>query len=184
MVTKETLLTMALNWGTDSNRERVVETYGLDHRNIEKILFKYLNDKDWDFVEAVWKHINSYWPERNIVQNNLYGIPLGKVPGRKIILPDGRKINGMYYPIKYDAELTSKTKDREINDIIRKDMLGRTTFNIGMGSTKSRAQSSGGQYLRQDLDVYLDYINESINHIAMRETTADIYKLLSRKDLA
>lgn len=184
MVTKETLLTMALNWGTDSNRERVVETYGLDHRNIEKILFKYLNDRDWDFVEAVWKHINSYWPERNIVQNNLYGIPLGKVPGRKIILPDGRKINGMYYPIKYDAELTSKTKDREINDIIRKDMLGRTTFNIGMGSTKSRAQSSGGQYLRQDLDVYLDYINESINHIAMRETTADIYKLLSRKDLA
>jgi hypothetical protein len=184
MVTKETLLTMALNWGTDSNRERAVETYGLDHRNIEKILFKYLNDKDWDFVEAVWKHINSYWPERNIVQNNLYGIPLGKVPGRKIILPDGRKINGMYYPIKYDAELTSKTKDREINDIIRKDMLGRTTFNIGMGSTKSRAQSSGGQYLRQDLDVYLDYINESINHIAMRETTADIYKLLSRKDLA
>lgn len=184
MVTKETLLTMALNWGTDSNRERVVETYGLDHRNIEKILFKYLNDKDWDFVEAVWKHINSYWPERNIVQNNLYGIPLGKVPGRKIILPDGRKINGMYYPIKYDADLTSKTKDREINDIIRKDMLGRTTFNIGMGSTKNRAQSSGGQYLRQDLDVYLDYINESINHIAMRETTADIYKLLSRKDLA
>lgn len=184
MVTKETILTMALNWGTDSNRERVVETYGLDHRNIEKILFKYLNDKDWDFVEAVWKHINSYWTERNIVQNNLYGIPLGKVPGRKIILPDGRKINGMYYPIKYDAELTSKTKDREINDIIRKDMLGRTTFNIGMGSTKSRAQSSGGQYLRQDLDVYLDYINESINHIAMRETTADIYKLLSRKDLA
>lgn len=184
MVTKETLLTMALNWGTDSNRERVVETYGLDHRNIEKILFKYLNDKDWDFVEAVWKHINSYWPERNIVQNNLYGIPLGKVPGRKIILLDGRKINGMYYPIKYDAELTSKTKDREINDIIRKDMLGRTTFNIGIGSTKSRAQSSGGQYLRQDLDVYLDYINESINHIAMRETTADIYKLLSRKDLA
>lgn len=184
MVTKETLLTMALNWGTDSNRERVVETYGLDHRNIEKILFKYLNDKDWDFVEAVWKHINSYWPERNIVQNNLYGIPLGKVPGRKIILPDGRKINGMYYPIKYDAGLTSKTKDREINDIIRKDMLGRTTFNIGMGSTKSRAQSSGGQYLRQDLDVYIDYINESINHIAMRETTADIYKLLSRKNLA
>ncbi len=184
MVTKETLLTMALNWGTDSNRERVVETYGLDHRNIEKILFKYLNDKDWDFVEAVWKHINSYWSERNIVQNNLYGIPLGKVPGRKIILPDGRKINGMYYPIKYDAELTSKTKDREINDIVRKDMLGRTTFNIGMGSTKSRAQSSGGQYLRQDLDVYLDYINESINHIAMRETTADVYKLLSRKDLA
>ena len=184
MVTKETLLTMALNWGTESNRERVVETYGLDHRRIEQILFKYLNDRDWDFVEAVWEHINSYWGERNIVQNNLYGIPLGKVPGRKIILPSGRKINGMYYPIKYDAELTSKTKDREINDIIRKDMLGRTTFNIGMGSTKSRAQSSGGQYLRQDLDVYLDYINESINHIAMRETTADIYKLLSRKDLA
>ena len=184
MVTKETILTMALNWGTETNRERVVETYGLDRRQIEKILVKYLNDRDWDFVEAIWKHINSYWGERNIVQNNLYGIPLGKVPGKKIVLLNGREIQGMYYPIKYDAELASKTKEREINDIIRKEMLGRTTFNIGMGSTKSRAQSSGGQYLRQDLEVYLDYINESINHIAMRETTADIYKLLSRKDLA
>lgn len=184
MVTKETILTMALNWGTETNRERVVETYGLDRRQIEKILVKYLNDRDWDFVEAIWKHINSYWGERNIVQNNLYGIPLGKVPGKKIVLLNGREIQGMYYPIKYDGDLASKTKEREINDIVRKEMLGRNTFGIGMGSTKSRAESSGGQYLRTDLDVYIEHINEAINHIAMRETTADIYKLLSRKDLA
>lgn len=184
MVTKETILTMALNWGTETNRERVVETYGLDRREIEKILVKYLNDRDWDFVEAIWKHINSYWGERNIVQNNLYGIPLGKVPGKKIVLLNGREIQGMYYPIKYDGDLASKTKEREINDIVRKEMLGKNTFGIGMGSTKSRAESSGGQYLRTDLDVYIEHINEAINHIAMRETTADIYKLLSRKDLA
>ena len=181
--TKEELLSLALNWGTESNRDRVITGWNLSEERIQKILEKYLTDKDWDFVEAVWDHVNSYWPMRNQVQYRLYGIPLGKVPGKTFVLKSGRKIHGMYYPIKYDAELSGKTQEREINDIISQGMTGRTTFGIGMGSTKERGQSSGGQFIRRDLDVYIDYLNESINHIAMRETTADIYKLLSRGDV-
>ena len=184
IVTKEILLSIALNMGTKTNQERVSETYGMTYNAIMNALEKYMDNRDWDFVEAVWEHINSYWPQRNIVQNSLYGVPLGKVPGQTIVLSNGRKIKGMYYPIKYDGELSSKTKERELNDIVRKEMLGSHTFNIGMGSTKKRAEGSGGQYIRDDLEVYIEYINESINHIAMRETTADIYKLLVRKDVA
>ena len=184
IVTKEILLSIALNMGTKTNQERVSETYGMTYNAIMNALEKYMDNRDWDFVEAVWEHINSYWPQRNIVQNSLYGAPLGKVPGQTIVLSNGRKIKGMYYPIKYDGELSSKTKERELNDIVRKEMLGSHTFNIGMGSTKKRAEDSGGQYIRDDLEVYIEYINESINHIAMRETTADIYKLLARKDVA
>lgn len=184
IVTKEILLSIALNMGTKTNQERVSETYGMTYNAIMNALEKYMDNRDWDFVEAVWEHINSYWPQRNIVQNSLYGVPLGKVPGQTIVLSNGRKIKGMYYPIKYDGELSSKTKERELNDIVRKEMLGSHTFNIGMGSTKKRAEGSGGQYIRDDLEVYIEYINESINHIAMRETTADIYKLLARKDVA
>lgn len=184
IVTKEILLSIALNMGTKTNQERVSETYGMTYNAIMNALEKYMDNRDWDFVEAVWEHINSYWPQRNIVQNSLYGVPLGKVPGQTIVLTNGRKIKGMYYPIKYDGELSSKTKERELNDIVRKEMLGSHTFNIGMGSTKKRAEGSGGQYIRDDLEVYIEYINESINHIAMRETTADIYKLLARKDVA
>ena len=181
--TKEELLSLALNWGTESNRDRAITGWNLSEERIQKILEKYLTDKDWDFVETVWDHVNSYWPMRNQVQYRLYGIPLGKVPGKTFVLKSGRKIHGMYYPIKYDAELSGKTQEREINDIISQGMTGRTTFGIGMGSTKERGQSSGGQFIRRDLDVYIDYLNESINHIAMRETTADIYKLLSRGDV-
>ena len=184
IVTKEILLSIALNMGTKTNQERVSETYGMTYNAIMNALEKYMDNRDWDFVEAVWEHINSYWPQRNIVQNSLYGVPLGRVPGQTIVLSNGRKIKGMYYPIKYDGELSSKTKERELNDIVRKEMLGSHTFNIGMGSTKKRAEGSGGQYIRDDLEVYIEYINESINHIAMRETTADIYKLLARKDVA
>lgn len=184
IVTKEILLSIALNMGTKTNQERVSETYGMTYNAIMNALETYMDNRDWDFVEAVWEHINSYWPQRNIVQNSLYGVPLGKVPGQTIVLSNGRKIKGMYYPIKYDGELSSKTKERELNDIVRKEMLGSNTFNIGMGSTKKRAEGSGGQYIRDDLEVYIEYINESINHIAMRETTADIYKLLARKDVA
>lgn len=184
LLTKEELLTIALNWGTFSNRDRVQESYGIQEDKMEKFLVKYLEEKDWDFVERVWEHIDSYWGERNKVQNRLYGIPLGKVPGITFMLPNGRKIEGSYYPIRYDGDLAGKTKDREINEIIKREMLGRTTFGLGMGSTKKRASTSGGQYLRRDLDVYIEIVNESINHIAMREATADIYKLLSRRGVS
>lgn len=106
--TKEQLLAMALNFGTKSNRARLIETLWLsdtlntDEKTILDMLDKNLTDKDWDFVEKVWDHLNSYWGERNKVQNDLYGTPLGKVQGEDFTLKSGRVIHGAYYRIKYD----------------------------------------------------------------------------------
>ena len=187
--TKEQLLSMALNFGTKSNRERLIETLWLsdtlntDEKTILDMLDKNLTDKDWDFVESVWEHLNSYWGERNKVQNDLYGTPLGKVQGEDFTLKSGRIIHGQYYRIKYDPLSSTKTSNFTTTDIAKMDMQNISSFSLGMGSTKQRAGASGGQKLRLDLDVYVEAVNEAMQHIAMREATVDVYKLLNRKEV-
>lgn len=187
--TKEQLLAMALNFGTKSNRERLIETLWLsdtlntDEKTILDMLDKNLTDKDWDFVESVWEHLNSYWGERNKVQNDLYGTPLGKVQGEDFTLKSGRVIRGAYYRIKYDPLSSTKTSNFTTTDIAKMDMQNISSFSLGMGSTKQRAGTSGGQKLRLDLDVYVEAVNEAMQHIAMREATVDVYKLLNRKEV-
>lgn len=187
--TKEQLLAMALNFGTKSNRARLIETLWLsdtlntDEKTILDMLDKNLTDKDWDFVEGVWEHLNSYWGERNKVQNDLYGTPLGKVQGEDFTLKSGRVIHGAYYRIKYDPLSSTKTSNFSTTDIAKMDMQNISSFSLGMGSTKQRAGTSGGQKLRLDLDVYVEAVNEAMQHIAMREATVDVYKLLNRKEI-
>lgn len=187
--TKEQLLAMALNFGTKSNRARLIETLWLsdtlntDEKTILDMLDKNLTDKDWDFVESVWEHLNSYWGERNKVQNDLYGTPLGKVQGEDFTLKSGRVIHGAYYRIKYDPLSSTKTSNFSTTDIAKMDMQNISSFSLGMGSTKQRAGASGGQKLRLDLDVYVEAVNEAMQHIAMREATVDVYKLLNRKEV-
>lgn len=187
--TKEQLLAMALNFGTKSNRERLIETLWLsdilntDEKTVLDMLDKNLTDKDWDFVESVWEHLNSYWGERNKVQNDLYGTPLGKVQGEDFTLKSGRVIHGAYYRIKYDPLSSTKTSNFTTTDIAKIDMQNISSFSLGMGSTKQRAGASGGQKLRLDLDVYVEAVNEAMQHIAMREATVDVYKLLNRKEV-
>lgn len=187
--TKEQLLAMALNFGTKSNRTRLIETLWLsdtlntDEKTILDMLDKNLTDKDWDFVESVWEHLNSYWGERNKVQNDLYGTPLGKVQGEDFTLKSGRVIHGAYYRIKYDPLSSTKTSNFSTTDIAKMDMQNISSFSLGMGSTKQRAGASGGQKLRLDLDVYVEAVNEAMQHIAMREATVDVYKLLNRKEV-
>jgi hypothetical protein len=187
--TKEQLLAMALNFGTKSNRARLIETLWLsdtlntDEKTILDMLDKNLTDKDWDFVEKVWDHLNSYWGERNKVQNDLYGTPLGKVQGEDFTLKSGRVIHGEYYRIKYDPLSSAKTSNFSTTDIAKMDMQNISSFSLGMGSTKQRAGTSGGQKLRLDLDVYVEAVNEAMQHIAMREATVDVYKLLNRKEV-
>lgn len=181
--TKEEVICMALNFGTQSNRDRVIETLWGTENQLLKFLDETLTDRDWDFVEAIWNHENSYWGARNKVQNDLYGMPLGKVPGLNFVVGKGRIIHGQYYRIKYDPEISNNASKHSKDDMARMDMENMSTFSLGMGSTKKRALTSGGQKLRFDLDVYTESIQEAIQHISMREAAVDVYKLLHQEDV-
>lgn len=183
LYTKEQVLSMALNMGTQSNRARLIETVGGNEVEMLNFLDSVMDKRDWEFVTKIWEHVGEYWGERNKIQNDLYGTPMGKVPGLNFTLKSGEVIHGQYYPIKYDHKTSYRSNEYSANDIASMDLQGISAFSLGMGSTKARENGSGGQKLRLDLDVYVSHISEAIQHVAMREATVDVFKLLSRKEV-
>lgn len=189
--TREQLIVMALHWGNKEGRQRVMDELNKNVRNeaqkaneatVEDIFRRNLKDEDLDFIEAVWKQLDQYWPQRNKVQERLYGVGLGRVRALPYTL-NGRKVSGGYFPIVYDRELSNRTSEIMMDDIARTIMSGNATMSIGMGSTKHRVQHVRNQTLAKTLDVWPSAVNEAIHHICMREAVTDVYKLISHPDV-
>ena len=185
--TREQLICMALNWGNKEGRKRVLSTINksakneadvIDEYTMQSVLESSLTNKDWNFIEAIWSQLDSYWAERNKVQENLYGQGLGKVQALPFNI-NGRQIKGGYYPIVYDPKLSIRASDLAADDIVKQALSGSSTFGIGMGSTKSRVSEVKGQQLALRLDVWPQAVTEAIHHIAMREAATDVYKLIT-----
>lgn len=185
--TREQLICMGMNWGNVEGRKRVLATINksakneadvIDEYTMQSVLESSLTDKDWNFIEAVWTQLDSYWAERNKVQENLYGQGLGKVQALPFNI-NGRQIKGGYYPIVYDPKLSIRASDLAVDDIVKQALSGSSTFSIGMGSTKSRVSEVKGQQLALRLDVWPQAVTEAIHHIAMREAATDVYKLIT-----
>lgn len=189
--TKEQLLVMALNWGNQEGRQRVLDEANRHVKNeaqkaneatIEDIFSRALSNKDLDFLEAIWSQLEQYWPERNKVQERLYGSGMGRVRAKPYTI-NGRKVSGGYYPIVYDPQLTTQTNEMELDDIVKTQLSGSSTMGIGMGSTKKRVKQVKNQILYKSLDVWPSAVNEAIHHICMREAVTDVYKLISHPDV-
>lgn len=182
-LTKEQVMALALNWGTERNRQRAIETVKANEVEIERLFQDVLDDRDWEFIIREWKQINSFYPERSAVQERMTGNPLKKEEGITFRI-GGRTIEGQYYPIMYDPKTSGKSSNHEMEDIAQSFMSSNATFGYGMSATKSRLDKVKDKQLLLSLDVIPRAITESINHIAMREAVTDVNTLINRKEFA
>ena len=176
-VTKEQIIMLALNWGTEKNRQRALETIQSNEVEMERAFQEYMTDKDWEFVIRTWEHINSFYEERSNVQEELYGNPLKKEKGITFTI-GGREIQGQYFPIVYNPKVSAKVSDFETEDIAKTMIASNAIFGTGMGATKSRLDVVKGKSLMLDFDVIPNAITEAINHVTMRKAVTDVNKLV------
>lgn len=181
-LTKEQLIMIALNWGTESNRQRVMETTKANEVEIERAFQEHMTDKDWEFVIRTWDHINSFYEERSKVQEELYGNPLKKVKGLTFII-GGRNIEGQYFPIVYNPKVNASVSDNQVEDIAKTMVSSNAVWGTGMSATKSRLDVVKDKSLLLDFDVIPNAITEAINHVTMRKAVTDVNKLISNREL-
>lgn len=182
-MTKEEVMTLALNLGTEANRQRAAATVELPIESVEIEVGKILNGKDWDVIENIWKLINSYFKERSKVQERLYGVPIKKEKGYKFNVGE-RTIDGMYYPIVYDHTADSKSSDYAKEDIIKSQMASNAVWGMGMSATKKRNKVIKGKKLALDFNVITGALDEAVTHIHMREAVTEVNKLVNRADIS
>ena len=181
-LTKEQLIMIALNWGTESNRQRVMETTKANEVDIERAFQEHMTDKDWEFVIRTWDHINSFFDERSKVQEELYGNPLKKVEGL-IFSIGGRNIEGQYFPIVYNPKVNASVSDNQVEDIAKTMVSSNAVWGTGMSATKSRLDVVKDKSLLLDFDVIPNAVTEAINHVTMRKAVTDVNKLISNREL-
>ena len=181
-LTKEQLIMIALNWGTESNRQRVMETTKANEVEIERAFQEHMSDKDWEFVIRTWDHINSFFDERSKVQEELYGNPLKKVEGLSFSI-GGRNIEGQYFPIVYNPKVNASVSDNQVEDIAKTMVSSNAVWGTGMSATKSRLDVVKDKSLLLDFDVIPNAITEAINHVTMRKAVTDVNKLISNREL-
>ena len=181
-LTKEQLIMIALNWGTESNRQRVMETTKANEVEIERAFQEHMTDKDWEFVIRTWDHINSFFEERSKVQEELYGNPLKKVEGLTFTI-GGRNIEGQYFPIVYNPKVNASVSDNQVEDIAKTMVSSNAVWGTGMSATKSRLDVVKDKSLLLDFDVIPNAITEAINHVTMRKAVTDVNKLISNREL-
>ena len=181
-LTKEQLIMIALNWGTESNRQRVMETTKANEVEVERAFQEHMTDKDWEFVIRTWDHINSFFDERSRVQEELYGNPLKKVKGLTFSI-GGRNIEGQYFPIVYNPKVNASVSDNQVEDIAKTMVSSNAIWGTGMSATKPRLDVVKDKSLLLDFDVIPNAITEAINHVTMRKAVTDVNKLISNREL-
>lgn len=180
-LTRAGRLAVALNHGNEGNRQRVRDGHGWTEGQVADILAT-LSREEWTAVQAVWDHIDSYWPAIVEKTKRLNGLPPEKVEADAftITFPDGSTLalRGGYYPAKASTELSSRAAGHDLAEQASNMMQGAyTASTTRRGHLKERAEASK-QPIELSLDPLFTHVNNVTHDLAFHEWLIDANRIL------
>jgi hypothetical protein len=180
-------LAVALNWGNEANRQRVMDG---DNWTAEQVgaIIKTLTPVELEFVNKTWEFLDSYWPQIAAKEKRLTGTEPEKVESTPFTATasDGTKVpmRGGYYPIKYDANRSDRTAQQDAAQAAKEMMQGAVTrATTRRGHTKARMETVD-RAVRKDLNVITQHVTQVVHDLAWHEWLIDTNRLLSDKAVA
>ena len=186
ILTREEMICVAFNWGTELNRKRIMDGFNVDESTVRELLSN-LTQKDWQMVTSVWDLVNSYWPETVKVEESMVGV----APKKQTAMPfeitgkDGNvyKLSGGYYPLKYDPTKSLTVSNRAQEDMAKQIAGGNAAMNRGRGFLKQRTQATVKYPVKLSFDVLNRHLNEVIHNICFRESLRDTKRVINHADV-
>ncbi|MBQ6713157.1 MAG: hypothetical protein IJN28_05165 [Selenomonadales bacterium] len=198
VLTKEQVIVLALNWGTELNRKRVLDGFkkpdeqnkdafvNLTEKDIEEVLGN-LTAEDWQTVTGVWTLLESFWGDTVAIEERMTGVGIEKqqaVPF-DIVGKDGTvyHLAGGYYPIMYDPTKSGRQQDLEKDDVAKMQMSGNAVLGTRRGFTKQRSRQTIERPIYTVLDPLPKALDDVIHNICYREAIRDVYKLINAQEV-
>lgn len=178
-MTKDEILSMALNWGNEANKERVLKGFNLTEDQAG-VIFKNLGRNDWQFAQDTWDHLNSYWPDIRALEERVNGVTPESVKPLAFSNEHG-EFRGGYYPIAYDYEKSSDAykNNQEKNELYKS--LSTAKAHTDSGHTEARV-SNVTRPVRLSTDVLFAHVANVIHDLEFREPVIDVSRFLAQKD--
>jgi hypothetical protein len=170
-------LTVALYWGTEISRRRIMDGYGWDQATVQRVLDT-LDQTDWKFLTSVWEYVNSLYPEASKAHEEVHGVPLSKQPGLPIVTKYG-VIQANYFPIKYNPHQSSRADQQAITETA-KQITGRAGTRKATSSTKERVKGKVTMPVLLDFSITLGaHVNEVVGNITTQKAILDAGRILA-----
>lgn len=189
LMSKENVLCMALNLGNETNRQRLIGGLGISEADAMQFVEEHMTAKDWQLVQDIWDHINTYWDDTVKVEENLNGVRLEKVEAKQFdvtVTENGKKttlkMKGGYYPLSYNPKKSSRAADQNANEIAKQGMSGAMVLGTGRGFTKARSEYDISRPLLLEFRVIPEHVQSVIHNIAFRLAARDVFRLVNHPD--
>lgn len=178
-MTREQILSMALNWGNAANRDALVRGFNgkMDYNETRRVLNENLSAEDWQTIQDIWDYINTYWDQIAALQKRLTGVVPEKVEPDQFDTPHGT-FKGGYYPLVYDGSKSYRVFKREerqsTEELLSTNFLRPATKK---GHTQERV-GSGGLPVHLDLSVISQHVSNVIHDLTHREAILQADKVI------
>ena len=164
---------IALNSGNEGNLQRMRDGEGWTMEQIAPVL-ESLSSTEWNAVQAIWNHFETYKPLVEAKERRLYG----KAPNWIEVKPfaiktsDGKTLNleGGYYPIKYDPKASDAAEQFTDAEAAKAQMKGAFTAATTRRSyVKNRAERVVGRPLMLTMTGVYSGLGEVIHDLSWHE---------------
>lgn len=179
-------LSIALNWGNATNRDRIMQGEKWNERQVNAIL-KTLTREEAKFVNDVWEFLDSFWPQVAAKEKRVTGREPEKVNPEpfQMQVSDGSvvEMRGGYYPIKYDTTRDDRSEKNEAAEVAKDMMRGAfTRSTTRRGHTKERVEGVN-RPVRKSLDVITQHVSQVTHDLAWHEWLIDANKIMDAKQI-
>ena len=185
MLSKENVLCLAMNWGTFTNRKRVMDDIG-QRFDVIRTLHENMTEKDWKVVQEVWNLVDTFWEESARTEERLNGAHIGKVPAHEFTIKTADEkevtLKGGYYPLRYNAEKSSNVQDKTAEEAAKGTMTGAQVFGTKRGHTKARVEGDVVLPVRLEFGVLQEHVYNAAHNIAFRIAARDVYRIINDKE--
>jgi len=180
-------LAVALNWGNEGNRQRLMDGDNWGVPEVGAILATLTAD-DWKFVQGVWDHIATYKDAIGEQQKRLTGIEPSWVDATPFEIKsfDGQmvQVRGGYYPAKYDTTRSTQALSNEAaGNVFDQWKAAKGQGKTRDGFTKSRATQVIDRPIRKDFGVITQHITEVTHRLAWQDWVVDMNRLLKKEQV-
>lgn len=178
VITKEQAIMIALNWGTETNQQRVLDGYHVNVAQVKNVL-QYLDERDWNLVNSIWKLYDIHWGQIREIEARMTGAVLQKQEAKGfVVVGQDRKIytlDGGYFPIKYDLR---DLRTQEQADAAQQSAMSNIAMSLGKGFLKERTQHKVERRLDLRFEVISGSITDVIHLVAFREPVRDVRRIV------
>ena len=178
VITKEQAIMIALNWGTETNQQRVLDGYHVNVAQVKNVL-QYLDERDWNLVNSIWKLYDIHWDQIREIEARMTGAVLQKQEAKGfVVVGQDRKIytlDGGYFPIKYDLR---DLRTQEQADAAQQSAMSNIAMSLGKGFLKERTQHKVERRLDLKFEVISGSITDVIHLVAFREPVRDVRRIV------